>query len=223
MSTILSSGFDGVSIQTSFVAGVSDDESAPRSREIDGREREPPVAQHLRQQSVRPPVDIVGEHHVVAGAKGQQQRGLGPEPAREREASRPILERGERLLESLPRGVPPARVVPDLRGTDLGLCVRRGLVDRARSPRRTGRLDPDPHGSPSSRIDVDRRRLRHASAPSSSHLRRRLPSAGRELLERLGALTGALPQHGLALRIVTGGELPRGRAGRTPGHRMRSR
>ena len=130
MSTIFSSGFDGVSTHTSLVVGRIASRSAVDVRQVDGGGREAPVGQDLREQPVRPAVDVVRQHDVIAGPQREQQRGLRAEPAREREPVRAPLERGERLLERLARRVPAAAVVPDLRPADLVLRVRRGLVDR---------------------------------------------------------------------------------------------
>ena len=91
---------------------------------------EAPRLQHLRHQPVGPAVDVVGEQHVVAGGEREEQGRLGAQTRAEREPPLALFERGEGGLEGRTRGVPPARVVPDLRLADGVLDVRGGLEDR---------------------------------------------------------------------------------------------
>ena len=130
MSTIFSIGFDGVSIHTSVVSGVIAPLDGAEVGEVDGREAHAPLAEHPREQSVGAAVHVVGEHHVVARPKGEQQGRLGAEAAREREPARAPFEGGEGELERLARRVAAPGVVPHLRLADLGLRVGGGLVDR---------------------------------------------------------------------------------------------
>ena len=99
-------------------------------RHVHGVEREAPLVHHPREQSVRSPVHVVRDQHVVAGLQREQQGRRRPEAAREAEALRTSFERREHLLQRLARRVAGARVVPRLRLADRRLSVGRGLVDR---------------------------------------------------------------------------------------------
>ncbi len=99
-------------------------------RHVHRVELEAPLVHDTGEQPVGPAVHVVRDQDVVPRLQRQQQRRRRAEPARETQALRAALERGEHLLQRLPRRVAGAGVVPRLRLADRRLCVRRGLVDR---------------------------------------------------------------------------------------------
>ncbi len=147
---------------------------------------------------------------MVARLQRQQQGGRRPEPAREAEALRAALERGEHLLQRLARRVAGARVVPGLRLADRGLRVRRGLVDRHvdRAVLGLGVLaDVDRPGLEPHRVLAHGARPAHRISGGIAHFRRL------ELVDRILPLAGAGPQRRLALGVVPGRELATGERG----------
>ena len=134
MSTTLSSGFDGVSNQTSRVRSVSASQSdvrpggevdvaSRRSPCRDGRARDSGTSRHRRRRRRRSPRPV---------RRARRWRRSSPTPRRRRSRA-PALERRDRPLEALPRRVLRAGVlVPAARPADAVLGIGRGLVDRRR-------------------------------------------------------------------------------------------
>jgi hypothetical protein len=91
-----------------------------------------PVLGHLGEQAVGAAVCVAGDDDVVTGlAHRTQQRVLGGQTARERQAAPAALDRGEALLQRIPGGIArPAVLVPEARLPHRVLGVRAGLVDR---------------------------------------------------------------------------------------------
>ena len=109
----------------------------------DGRRAvlEPPRLRDLVEQPERPAVGVVGDDGVVSRPRQPAQDGvLRREPAREGEATLPLLEGRERSLERRPRRVRRAAVlVSAAEPADAVLLVGAGRVDR-RDHRTGGRV-----------------------------------------------------------------------------------
>ena len=213
MSTRLSSGLVGVSIQTSRASPRS---AAGSVRELGGRRVGEAVALRLvdlREHAVRAAVDVVHADDVVAGVEQVHDRRRRAEARRERVTVRGVLERGEALLERRSRRVRDARVVVALVHADRLLRERGGLVDRRRhrARRRVGllagmdraRLEVHrAHRSPGQRTTrsspITRRRRSSARSKASSRAREsRTPGS------RWNARTTSSPLAALRLQVGT--------------------
>ena len=135
MSAMLSSGFVGVSTQTS-VRAARLDRGAHRVDVVQrhGGVVDAPALEHARDQPVGAAVRVVRDDDVAAGRAERAQHGvLGGHAGGEREPAAAALERGDGLLERAPRRVGGAAVlVAAAQPADAVLLVRRDLVDRRR-------------------------------------------------------------------------------------------
>ena len=111
MSTIESSGFVGDSIHTSRVSSRHAASSAAAIAQVDRGPRDAVPLVHARDEPERAAVRVGRDDHVVAGIERAQDRVLGREAAREREAVARALERRDARLERGARRVAAARVL----------------------------------------------------------------------------------------------------------------
>src|SRR5690606_27848722 len=91
-----------------------------------------PAGDHLREETERAAVGVVGDHHVVTRAEQRtQQAVLGRQSGRERKAAAAALEGGEVLLQRGTGRVGAAAVlVAAAQAADAVLLVGGHLVDR---------------------------------------------------------------------------------------------
>ena len=169
MSTMRSHGLLGVSIQTMRVAGVHAARDRVEVGEVDGVDGEPGRGVHLEGEADGAAVGVVGQQHVVAGARaGAAARPRRPGPTRTRSRGRrPRARRGGsparcgwgcRCGRTRSRGAcrpPPARkvVASEIGGTTAPVdgSGRTGAVHRLGAEALARR------GRPSARPPVDER------------------------------------------------------------------
>ena len=146
--------------------------------EVDGGPREPERAPHLGDQPERAAVGVVAEQDPLAGPQQPQDVVLGGEAAREGEAVRGLLERGDLGLERRAGRVARARVLESLVTADAVLGERGRQRDR-RDDRAGGRLGvlagvDRPGGEP---VACGRIRRGHPSSDTVPEPRSRAASA----------------------------------------------
>ena len=155
MSTILSSGLDGVSSQTRSAGSL---EGLARDALVGQVEELVAVALRrvqLREQPVGAAVDVVDRDGARAGREQLHDRGRRAHPGREADAVRAALERGQALLERRARRVDRAGVVvPAAHLQHAVLRVRAGLVDRHVDRARQRDRAPARHGSRASQTPL---------------------------------------------------------------------
>ena len=119
-----------------------------RVAQIARRPRDPVALVHARDEPERAAVRVVRDDHVVAGIERAQDRVLGRETAREREAVPRALERRDARLQRGARGVAAARVLVAAVLADRVLRERRRQADRRNDRAGARRRVPGPRGWP---------------------------------------------------------------------------
>ena len=97
-----------------------------------------PRAIHFLQQPVRPAVQVVARHHVVARRKQLEHGRRGRHAGSERQAVGAAFERRQRPFQRLARRIARARIFVGARPADAVLLVGRRLVHRHRHRPRQG-------------------------------------------------------------------------------------
>ena len=110
MSVIRSSGFDGVSSQSSFVSGRMAASIVGEVAGVDEGEVDAELREELREDAPRAAVEVLRGDDVIAGAEEREHVVDGGHAAGKREPVSRALERGEVLFERAARGVLGARV-----------------------------------------------------------------------------------------------------------------